>query len=118
MRFLTDVNASGALAEWLTEMGHEVVRVTDRDPRMPDDEILKWALTERRVIVTTDKDFEEMVWREAKAHCGLLRLENLPRLRRRHLLDYVLTHHENELKTGAVVVALETKIRVRRPHLR
>lgn len=36
MRFLLDVNASGALAGWLMELGHDVVRVSDKDPRMSE----------------------------------------------------------------------------------
>ncbi len=44
MRFLLDVNASGALAGWLMELGHDVVRVSDKDPRMTDEDILSILL--------------------------------------------------------------------------
>jgi len=55
MRFLVDVNASGSLAELLIDLGHDVVLVRDKNPRMRDEEILNWAVAERRIIVTTDK---------------------------------------------------------------
>ena len=113
MKFLTDVNASGAVAAWLTKAGFDVAQVSAVDTRMTDEEILRWANREQRVIVTTDKDCEEMVWREGKRHCGLLRIENLPRDQRQSLLEYVLAHHSRELEAGAVIIALETKIRVR-----
>lgn len=116
MKFLTDVNASGAVAAWLTKAGFDVAQVSAVDTCMTDEEILRWANREQRVIVTTDKDFEEMVWREGKRHCGLLRIENLPRYQRQSLLEYVLAHHSGELEAGAVVIALETKIRVRWSH--
>ncbi len=77
MNFLLDVNASGAVASWLIHLGHGVVEVGQKDPRMSDNEILSWAVMERRIIVTTDNDFEEMIWRQGKPHCGVLRLENL-----------------------------------------
>ena len=64
MNFLLDVNASGIVARWLIELGHDVVLVSEKNPRMSDDEILRWAVRERRIIVTTDNDFEEMIWRE------------------------------------------------------
>lgn len=115
MRFLTDVNASGALARWLKEAGHDVVRVADQDARMGDDGILTWGVREQRIIVTTDEDFEEMVWREGKPHSGILRLENLPRAQRRSLLEYVLDHHSSDLSSGAIVIAQSRKIRIRRP---
>ena len=40
MQFLLDVNASGAVAEWLIQYGHDVVEVCHKDPRMSDNEIL------------------------------------------------------------------------------
>ena len=115
MRFLTDVNAGGALAAWLEALGHDVTRVSRRDPRLSDDAILEWALAEKRIIVTTDKDFEEMVRRRGRAHQGLLRLENLPRAERKALLLDVLARHSEDLKSGAVVLASNRRTRVRRP---
>lgn len=115
MNFLLDVNASGSLAGWLIELGHDVVQVGSKDPRMSDDEILSWAIRESRIIVTTDKDFEEMIWRQGKSHCGVLRLENMPRAERKALLFDVLDRHNQDLESGAIVIALSTKFRVRKP---
>lgn len=114
MKFLVDVNASGILARWLKEGGHDVVEVANKDPRMDDEAILAWAIREERIIVTTDQDFEEMIWREGRAHKGLLRLENLPRSERQALLQDVLAYHEQDLLSGAIVIALSRKIRIRK----
>ena len=75
MKFLADVNASGTLARWLLQQNHDVVKVSEKNPRMTDEEILSWALSENRIILTTDKDFEEMTWRQGKQHRGVLRLK-------------------------------------------
>jgi len=115
MNFLLDVNASGAVARWLSHLGHDVAEVGQKDPEMSDSEILSWAIRERRIIVTTDNDFEEMIWRQGKAHCGVLRLENLPRSERIALLRDVLDRHSRDLESGAIVIALSTKYRVRKP---
>jgi len=115
MNFLLDVNASGAVAQWLIDRGHNVAEIGQKDSRMSDDEILNWAVRERRIIVTTDNDFEEMIWRQGKSHCGVLRLENLPRSQRKALLHDVLDRHSKDLESGAIVVALSRKFRVRRP---
>ncbi len=115
MKFLTDVNASGALARWLLEHGYDVLRVADVDSRMEDSRILQWAWREKRALITTDQDFEEMVWREKKQHYGILRLENLPRVERLSLLEYVLNHHSQDLALGAIVIASSRKIRIRKP---
>ena len=114
MNFLLDVNASGAVASWLIQRGHSVVEVGQEDPRMSDNKILDWAVRERRIVVTTDNDFEEMIWRQGKPHCGVLRLENLPRSERIALLHDVLDRHSLDLESGAIVIALSTKIRVRK----
>ena len=114
MNFLLDVNASGAVARWLIHLGHDVAEVGQKNPGMSDNEILSWAVMERRIIVTTDNDFEEMIWRQGKPHCGVLRLENLPRSERIVLLRDVLDRHSRDLESGAIVIALRTKFRVRK----
>ena len=114
MDFLLDVNASGAVARWLIDRGHNVAEVGQADPRMSDDKILSWAVRERRIIVTTDNDFEEMIYRQGKLHCGVLRLENLPRSERMTLLNDALDSHVKDLEAGAIVIALRTKFRIRK----
>ncbi|MFN9885686.1 MAG: DUF5615 family PIN-like protein [Pseudanabaena sp.] len=114
MKFLVDVNASGVLSTLLVELGHKVACVKDVNPRMGDDEIIAWAVREERVIVTTDNDFEQMIWLQQKNHCGVLRLENLPRAERKQLLQEVLFNHSQDLELGAVVIATNQKIRIRR----
>ncbi|MCB0208609.1 MAG: DUF5615 family PIN-like protein [Anaerolineae bacterium] len=114
MKILVDVNASGAIANWLESMGHDIVRASTKDPRMSDDDILTWAVQENRVIITTDKDFEEMVWRAQRPHRGILRLENLPRQERKLLLEEAIEHYQQELENGAIVIAQQKKFRVRK----
>jgi len=115
MRFLLDVNVGGPLVSWLIDQGHDVVEIRHKDPRMKDEDILNWAINEQRIIVTTDNDFEEMIWLQGRSHCGVLRLENLPRSKRIELLQDVLSLHNNELESGAIVIALSSKFRVRKP---
>lgn len=74
MKFLVDVNASGALWHWLLDNGYDVAQVSNVDPRMGDDDILTWAVLEQRVIITTDQDFEEKIWRAGKRHNGVFRI--------------------------------------------
>ena len=114
MRFLLDVNASGLLSIFLLEAGHDVACVSHVNSRMTDSEILTWAVREERIIITTDSDFEQMIWLEGRVHCGVLRLENLPRLERMALFQDVLVSYAQDLEAGAVVIATQQKVRVRR----
>lgn len=63
MRFLADVNAGGATMQWLAARGDDVVEVASRDAAMEDEDFLRWARAENRVILTTDRDFKELVYR-------------------------------------------------------
>jgi predicted nuclease of predicted toxin-antitoxin system len=114
MRFLLDVNASGAVLRWLMAHGHDVREVGSKDTKMTDEEIINWAVDEQRIIITTDTDFEEMIWRQGRLHCGVLRLENLPRTERIMLLQDALNQYGNDLEQGCVIIAKSKKFRIRR----
>ena len=115
MKFLLDVNVAGSVSRYLKESGHDIAEVIQEDPRMPDKAILSWAVKENRILVTTDKDFEEMIWQQGQNHCGVLRIENLPRLERMALVKDVLTQHVEDLKSGSIVIATQKKYRIRKP---
>jgi predicted nuclease of predicted toxin-antitoxin system len=52
--------------------------VRDIDARMEDEEIIRTAVTENRMVITMDKDFGELVYHSSMEHSGvlLLRLED------------------------------------------
>ncbi len=114
MKILLDANVGGMIVPWLRDKGHEVSIVSERDPKMSDEKILEWATSEGRVLITTDKDFEEMIWREGREHTGVLRIENLPRVERKKLLENVIEQYEEELTNGSIVIATMNKIRIRK----
>ena len=110
-----DVNAGGVVAKWLIDNAHDVTLVSARDPRMSDEEILKWAFMEESIVVTTAKDFEEMIWHQGKKYCGIPRPENLPRKQRRVLLCYTINRYAHKAESGAIIVAPTRKFRFRHP---
>lgn len=114
MKFLLDVNTSGVLYKLLLESGYDIECVTNVDSGMSDDVILDWAVREERIIITTDSDFEQMIWLQEKPHYGVLRLENLPRQERIALFQEVFANHARDLESGLIVIATQRKIRVRR----
>lgn len=113
MKFLLDVNASGALRILLIDMGYDVTCVSEVDSRMSNSNILDWAVKEKRIIITTDSDFEQIIWQQKKLHNGVLRLENLPRIQRIDLLKEILINYSKYLESGAIIIASEKKIRIR-----
>ncbi|HLJ58041.1 MAG TPA: DUF5615 family PIN-like protein [Chthonomonadaceae bacterium] len=78
MRFLVDECTGPAVAEWLRAEGHDVVSVYDDRRGIDDDAVLQIAISERRILITNDKDFGDKVFRDGRRHHGvvLMRLDD------------------------------------------
>ena len=62
MRFLVDACVDINVDRWLREQGHESAHLRDEQlQRLPNGDIFTKAAKERRVIVTLDLDFGEIV---------------------------------------------------------
>ena len=113
MRFIVDECTGPAVARWLRQLGHNVVSIYEESRGLEDDEVLERATAENRILVTNDKDFGEMIFREGKTHRGviLLRLEDERAPNKIRVLERLLKHHSDQLE-GNFVVATETKVRI------
>ena len=74
MRWLVDECVDAALVAHLRRMGHDAVYVSDVEPRTTDTDVLRRAHEEDRLLLTEDKDFGELVVRQAKAVPGVVLL--------------------------------------------
>ena len=80
MKVLLDTCVWGGVQQALSAAGHDVIWTGDWDEDPGDDEILAYAHSEGRVLVTLDKDFGTLAFRDGRPHSGILRLVNLSRL--------------------------------------
>jgi predicted nuclease of predicted toxin-antitoxin system len=71
MRFSIDACVPGQLAVALRALGADVTSAAGR-PAMPDDEVLSGSVSRDRVLITSDKDFGDLVFREGKAAVGVV----------------------------------------------
>ena len=96
--------------------GHDATRIgRDYPGGLPDAEVLAIAHREGRILITDDRDFGELVFVHGRPHAGVIFLrlgENAPLDLKIARLDYVLTHHADELDQFLVVT--RTSVRVRR----
>lgn len=78
MKFLLDENLGKEAAKFLKGLGHSAIRIREINPGIPDYEVLDLALSQRSVLITSDKDFGELVFKEKQPHTGVifLRLED------------------------------------------
>jgi predicted nuclease of predicted toxin-antitoxin system len=78
MKFVVDECTGPTVAKWLRQEGHDVVSIFDDARGSDDDYVLTFAFNDERVLITSDKDFGELIFREKRPHHGviLLRLAN------------------------------------------
>ena len=115
MRFLVDRCAGRRLAEWLRGQGHDVFESRELSTDPGDRALLERAAAERRILVTIDTDFGELVYVHAVPHAGLVRLPDVPAERRIALMAEVLETHRRALKIQAVVTIRGDRIRISQP---
>lgn len=74
MNITADENIDRLLVGWLREAGNNVLWVREVASGMADPDILRRATMEGRVVVTHDKDFGELVFREGMRTEGVVLL--------------------------------------------
>ena len=71
MKFLVDESVDRQVVDRLRMDGYEVWYVTEMDPGIPDDFVLNRANQELAILVTADKDFGELVFRQKRISKGV-----------------------------------------------
>ncbi|MEZ4825738.1 MAG: DUF5615 family PIN-like protein [Bacteroidia bacterium] len=101
------------VAQWLSAQGFDVFSIFDNSPGIPDRQILEKAFTEKWVIITNDKDFGDLIFRDAMEHSGVifLRLENERSVNKILALKNVLDQFSDQIE-NQFIVATETTIRI------
>lgn len=113
MKFLLDESVDVRLAAFLAERGHDAKTIARDYPNsLEDRHVLRLALGERRVLITGDLDFGELIVREGLPHSGviLFRLRSMGLALTQARLEVLLKRDEGQLR-GFLVV---TESRVRR----
>lgn len=117
MRFIVDECTGPAVARWLRQHQYNAFSVYDEARGLDDDGILRRAVEDTRILITNDKDFGEMIFRQGRLHKGviLLRLNNERAANKIRVVERLLKQYADQL-VGNFVVATETAVRV--VHLR
>ena len=84
MRFLLDACAAfRRMQDALAAQGHDVLSALERNPRATDEELMALAMEERRILVTEDKDFGELVFVRRLPHPCIVRFVEMTAAARR-----------------------------------
>ncbi len=72
LKFLADVNIEKPLVDELRSLGYDTRWVAEDNPGLEDVGILSIAQKEDRVLLTNDKDFGEIVFRQRATPSGII----------------------------------------------
>lgn len=106
MRFLVDECTGPNAAAWLRKQGYEVFSAYEEARESPDDFLIEKAFAENWILITNDKDFGEMVYRERRLHRGVifLRLTDERAASKIRVLERLLAQYAEQLADRFVVV--------------
>jgi predicted nuclease of predicted toxin-antitoxin system len=117
MRFLADMGIAQRIVQWLKAEGHEAVHLGDENlHRIPNGAIFEKAHLEKRILLTFDLDFGEIVALSAGQPVSVI-LFRLHNSRTPHVIERlkkVLEDCRQALEQGAIVVVEESRHRIRR----
>jgi predicted nuclease of predicted toxin-antitoxin system len=99
----------------LRDDGHDVTYIRELSPAITDDEVLGLANQQAAPLVTSDKDFGELVYRLRRVNHGvvLLRLAGMSNATKADIVSNAITAHAAELD-GAFTVISPGMVRIRK----
>lgn len=115
MKFLADENVDKPIVERLRDDGHTVLYVLEMEPGISDEEVIRRANQEFALLLTADKDFGELVFRQRRIVYGvvLIRLAGLSPQRKAEAAATAIQKHADELARNFTVITHRT-VRIRK----
>ncbi len=114
MRLLLDENVSPIVGDALKAAGHDIRMVASVCPGASDEDVVRLAQAEGRVLVTEDNDFGELAFQQGLHSPGLIRLAlhgHLPAQKAARLVQAI----EKGIDADGVAIVVEpARIRRRR----
>ena len=115
MNFLADESVDRQIVDALREDDHAVLYVTEMDPGLSDDEVLDKAEKGSAILITADKDFGELVFRQQRITKGvvLVRLAGLLSSKKAEIASTMIKKHLDAIQNAFSVIS-PNAIRIRR----
>jgi predicted nuclease of predicted toxin-antitoxin system len=115
VKIFADESVDRQIVAGLRAAGHEVLFVAELDPGIDDEKVLSESRQRNALLVTADKDFGELVFRQRLLHSGvlLIRLFGLDPAAKADLVASAFDRHGEQLQGGFSVLT-ERALRIRR----
>ena len=116
MNFVADESVDQQIVERLRQEGHAIRYIVETGPGASDEDVLELAKHEGAILLTADKDFGEMVFRQRRVTEGIIfiRLAGQSRRRKAEIVTSAVKRHGEELLRAFSVIT-PGGIRIRKP---
>jgi predicted nuclease of predicted toxin-antitoxin system len=113
IKFLADVNVEKPLVEYLSRQGYDSKWVPDYNCEMSDEDLLQLANQEKRIFITNDKDFGDLIFLQKKLSLGavLLRVKGQKSEEKIKLMKKLLMGYRDKILNHYIVIT-KAKIRI------
>jgi len=82
VRFVADESCAGPVIFALRQADHDVLAIAELAKGAVDERVIECALSERRVLITEDRDFGELVYARGHQSAGVIFIKFQSRARR------------------------------------
>jgi predicted nuclease of predicted toxin-antitoxin system len=82
VEFVADESCVGPVIRALRTAGHDVIAIAEISKGIPDERVIERAFDERRVLLTEDADFGELVYARGRPSTGVIFVKFDSRARR------------------------------------
>ena len=112
---MADESVDRQIVDRLRKGGHFLWYIAEMEPGIPDEAVFELANRENAVLLTADKDFGEIVFRQRRLTTGvvLVRLAGLPPMTKAHIVASTIEKHAAELPEAFAVIT-PSGVRIRR----
>ena len=112
--FIIDVGVGRIIESWLQQQNFSVIGIRSLNPEMADTDIIELANKEDAIIITMDKDFGELIFKNKFQHKGvlLLRLEDAVAEEKLAVIQNIFPEHLLNIKNKFAVYQ-NGKLRIR-----
>lgn len=118
MNILADESVEAPIIDRLRQDGHAVKAIAAVSPGVTDLAVLEWAISEELLLLTADRDFGDMILRDAhaapQAGVVLYRLRGLSLVEKAERISSAVAAHAAEFADAVTVIERD---RVRRHSL-
>lgn len=107
MNLLADESVDRPIVEQLRKDGHDVLYISEMEPSIRDEVVLQRANEHQALLVTADKDFGELVYRQGFVHLGviLIRLTGLSPQTKAQIVSNVIGERAVEMPDAFTVIS-------------